>query len=192
MIKQGAFEPIVQLVAPVKLQVAVVNGAFKPNEKTAIEFEFAASKNDLNLYSSLDDENDTGVAGQLSIDHQLLKTAGDWTLDVTSDIDYVQSDFRTIQRLYRPEFNRDWNVEPLTGNQSVPNLGDQVFAVAGAKFSHAQKGTFNYQFQHLNYKDNYEGRRHVLFTKLNLRTLSVLHEFKHLRNGWIQLEFYVL
>ena len=168
-IKQGDFEPIVQLVAPVKLQVAVVNGAFKPNEKTAIEFEFAASKNDLNLYSSLDDENDTGVAGQLSIDHQLLKTAGDWTLDVTSDIDYVQSDFRTIQRLYRPEFNRDWNVEPLTGNQSVPNLGDQVFAVAGAKFSHAQKGTFNYQFQHLNYKDNYEGRRHVLFTKLNLK-----------------------
>ena len=109
------------------------------------------------------------MAGQLSIDHQLLKTAGDWTLDVTSDIDYVQSDFRTIQRLYRPEFNRDWNVEPLTGNQSVPNLGDQVFAVAGAKFSHAQKGTFNYQFQHLNYKDNYEGRRHVLFTKLNLK-----------------------
>ena len=52
-VKQGAFEPIVQLVAPVKLQVAVVNGAFKPNEKTAIEFEFAASKNDLNLYSSL-------------------------------------------------------------------------------------------------------------------------------------------
>ena len=167
-VKQGAFEPIVQLVAPVKLQVAVVNGAFKPNEKTAIEFEFAASKNDLNLYSSLGDDNNIGVAGQLSMDHQLLQTAGSWTLDVTSDIDYVQSDFRTIQRLYRPEFNRDWNVEPLTGNQSVPNLGDQVFAVAGAKFSHAQKGTFNYQFQHLNYKDNYEGSRHVFFTKLNL------------------------
>ena len=167
-IKQGDFEPIVQLVAPVKLQVAVVNGAFKPNEKTAIEFEFAASKNDLNLYSSLDDENDTGVAGQLSIEHQLLKTTAGWTLDVTSDIDYVQSDFRTIQRLYRPEFNRDWNVETLSGNQSVSNLSDQVFAVAGAKFSHPEKGAFNYQFQHLNYKDDYEGSRHVLFTKLNL------------------------
>ena len=167
-VKQGGFDPIVQLVAPVKLQVAVVNGAFKPNEKTAIEFEFAASKNDLNLYSSLDDENDTGVAGQLSIDHQLLKTAGDWTLNVTSDLDYVQRDFRTIQRLYRPEFNRDWNVETISGNQSLYNLGDQVFAVVGAQFSHAEKGTFNYQFQHLNYKGNYEGTRHVLFSKLNL------------------------
>jgi len=168
-VKQGDFEPIVQLVAPVKLQVAVVNGAFKPNEKTAVNFEFAASKNDLNLYSTLDDENDTGVAGQLSIEHQLLKTAKGWALDVTSDIDYVQSDFRTIQRLYRPEFNRDWNVETFSGNQSVSNLGDQVFATTGAQFSHPEKGAFNYQFQHLNYKDNYEGSRHVLFTKLNLK-----------------------
>ena len=54
--------------------------SFKPTEKTAVEFEFAASNNDLNLYSSLDDENDTGVAGQLSLNHQLLKTAEGWAL----------------------------------------------------------------------------------------------------------------
>ena len=167
-VRQGGFDPIVQLVAPVKLQVAVVNGAFKPNEKTSVGFEFSASKNDLNLYSSLGDENNIGVAGQLSIDHQLLKTAGGWALDVTSDIDYIQSDFRTIQRLYKPEFNRDWNVEMPSGNQIISNLGDQVFAVAGAQFLHPEKGALNYQFQHLNYKDNYEGSRHVLFTKLNL------------------------
>ncbi len=168
-VKQGEFEPIIQLIAPVKLQVAVVNGAFKPNEKTSVEFEFAVSKNDLNLYSSLDDENDTGVAGQLSIDYQLLKTAGGWALDLTSDIDYVQSDFRTIQRLYKPEFNRDWNVEVPSGNQIVSDLGDQVFATAGTQFSHPEKGVLNYQFQHLNYKGSYEGNRQVLFTKLNLQ-----------------------
>ena len=101
-VKQGDFEPIVQLVAPVKLQVAVVNGAFQPNEKTSVEFEFAASKNDLNLYSSLDDEDDTGVAGQLYIKHQFLKTAKDWVLDVNSDIDYIQIDFRNMEGLYNP------------------------------------------------------------------------------------------
>ena len=168
-VKQGAFDPIVQLVAPVKLQVAVVNGAFKPNEKTAVEFEFAASKNDLNLYSSLDDENDTGVAGQLSIDHQLLKTTAGWTLGITSDIDYVQSDFRTIQRLYRPEFNRDWNIEAPSGNQITSNLSDLVFGIAEAQISHLKNGVLKYQFQHLNFKDNYEGNRHVLFSKLNLK-----------------------
>ena len=66
-------------------------------EKTAIEFEFAASHNDLNLYSSLDDENDTGVASQLSLNHQLLKTAEGWSLDVNSNIDYIQNNFRNIE-----------------------------------------------------------------------------------------------
>ena len=72
-VKQGDYEPIVQLVAPVKLQLAVVNGSFSPNENTSLDFELAASKNDLNLYSSLEDQDNTGVATQLSIAHQLLK-----------------------------------------------------------------------------------------------------------------------
>ena len=172
-VKQGDFEPIVQLVAPVKLQVAVVNGAYKPNEKTAVEFEFAASNNDLNLYSSLDNENDTGVAGQLSIKHQFLKTVKNWILDVNSDIDYVQEDFRNIEGLYNPEFNRDWNIEAPLGNQIFSNLGDQVFAITGAQFSHPDKGELTYQFQHLNYKNSYEGSRQVFFTKLNLTRFQI-------------------
>ena len=167
-VKQGDFEPIVQLVAPVKLQVAVVNGAFKPNEKTAVEFEFATSKNDLNLYSSVDNENDTGVAGQLSIKHQFLKTAEDWTLDLTSDIDYIQSDFRNMEGLYNPEFNRDWNIEAPLGNQIITDLGDQVFTVTGAQFSHPEKGALKYELQHLNYNKNYKGNRHVFYSNLNL------------------------
>ena len=172
-VKQGDFEPIIQLVAPVKLQVAVVNGAFKPNEKTAVEFEFAASNNDLNLYSSRDDENDTGIAGKLSVKQQLLKTAKGWELDLNSDIDYIQEDFRSIERLYKPEFNRDWNIEAISRNQRISNLGDQVFAIAAAQFFHPEKGAFNYQFQHLNYKGNYEGTRHVLFSKLNLERFQI-------------------
>ena len=164
-VKQGDFEPIVQLVAPVKLQVAVVNGAFQPNEKTAVEFEFAASKNDLNLYSSLDNENDTGVASQLSIKHQVLNTAKEWALDITTDIDYIQEDFRNIEGLYNPEFNRDWNIGAVVGNQ--------VFSTAAAQFSHPEKGELKYQFQHLNYKNTYEGNRHVFLSKLNLERLQI-------------------
>ena len=43
-----------------------------------------------------------------------------------------------------------------------------VFAMAGAQFSHPEKGNLSYQFQHLNFKGNYEGSRHVFSTKLNL------------------------
>ena len=63
----GNYAPIVQLVAPTKLQIAVVNGSYKPTEKTTINFEAAGSKNDLNLFSGLNDEDNDGFAGKLKI-----------------------------------------------------------------------------------------------------------------------------
>ncbi|MDA9334611.1 hypothetical protein N9Q89_00445 [Flavobacteriaceae bacterium] len=167
-IKQGNFEPIIQLVAPVKLQIAVVNGAYHPTDKTNINFEFAASKNDLNLFSSLEDQDNMGVASQLSIAHQLLETSKQWTLNLRSDFDYIQNDFRTVERLYNAEFNRDWNLENPSGNQIISSLGDQVFITTGAKLQHPQRGELNYQFQHLNFNKDYNGNRHLIFTKLKL------------------------
>ena len=165
-IKQGNFEPIIQLVAPVKLQIAVVNGAYHPTDKTNIDFEFAASKNDLNLFSSLEDQDNMGVASQLSIAHQLLETSKQWTLNLRSDFDYIQNDFRNIEGLYNVEFNRDWNLENPSGNQIISSLGDQVFITTGAKLQHPQRGELNYQFQHLNFNKDYNGNRHLIFTKL--------------------------
>ena len=165
-IKQGNFEPIIQLVAPVKLQIAVVNGAYHPTDKTNIDFEFAASKNDLNLFSSLEDQDNMGVASQVSIAHQLLETSKQWTLNLRSDFDYIQNDFRNIEGLYNVEFNRDWNLENPSGNQIISSLGDQVFITTGAKLQHPQRGELNYQFQHLNFNKDYNGNRHLIFTKL--------------------------
>ena len=165
-LKQGNFEPIIQLVAPVKLQIAVVNGAYHPTDKTNIDFEFAASKNDLNLFSSLEDQDNMGVASQVSIAHQLLETSKQWTLNLRSDFDYIQNDFRNIEGLYNVEFNRDWNLENPSGNQIISSLGDQVFITTGAKLQHPQRGELNYQFQHLNFNKDYNGNRHLIFTKL--------------------------
>ncbi|HLT54313.1 MAG TPA: hypothetical protein VKZ97_10490, partial [Flavobacteriaceae bacterium] len=38
-VPQGNYEPIVRLIAPTKLQMAVVNGSYKPSEKTRVAFE---------------------------------------------------------------------------------------------------------------------------------------------------------
>tara|TARA_B100000768_G_scaffold66829_1_gene64254 strand:- start:192 stop:3626 length:3435 start_codon:yes stop_codon:yes gene_type:complete len=167
-VKQGYYEPIVQLIAPVKLQLAVVNSSFTPNENTSVNFEFAASKNDLNLYSSLQDQDNTGVATQLSIAHQLLKPSQIWMLNLTTDIDYIHENFRNLQGLYNPEFNRDWNIEQLNNNQLASNLGDQVFIKTAAQLVHPKIGQFNYKYQNLNYNENYEGQRHVVLAKLKL------------------------
>ncbi len=167
-VKQGDYEPIVRLAAPVKLQLTVLNGSYDPNENTSIGFEFAASNNDLNLYSSLDDQDNTGIATQLSIAHQFLKSSQKWKLNLATDIDYVQKNFRNLEGMYNPEFNRDWNLEQTTSNQLITDLGDQVFIKTSAQLLYPELGQFNYHFQRLSFNKNYDGSRHVFLAKLKL------------------------
>ena len=117
--KQGNYAPIIQLVAPEQLQVAVLNGSYNPSKKTTFDFELAASKNDLNLFSNLSDDDNDGLAGRIKWSQSLLESPQGWTLNFTTNLDYIHRDFRSIQRLYNPEFNRDWNLENPSSNQII-------------------------------------------------------------------------
>ena len=152
-IAQGNYAPIVQLIAPVKLQMAVVNGRYKPSEKTIIHFEAAGSKNDLNLFSNLDDNNNNGFAGKLKITHTLIKNDSLWTLNAFADTDYIHKQFKTIERLYNAEFSRDWNIKDPLGNQHL--------FITGLNLNHPKKGLINYQLEHLEFSENFNGNRHV-------------------------------
>lgn len=159
---QGNYAPIVQLIAPTKLQIAVVNGNYNPTEKTAIGFEVAGSKNDLNLFSSLDDANNDGFAGKLKISQNIIKKDSLWNLNVFADGDFIQKNFKTIERLYNAEFNRDWNLNDSTTTRLNTNFGNQTLLTSGLFMYHPKKGTATYQFEHLGYSENFNGNRHVL------------------------------
>ncbi|MEZ4797164.1 MAG: hypothetical protein R2785_08335 [Flavobacteriaceae bacterium] len=165
-VPQGNYEPIVQLIAPTKLQMAVVNGSYKPTEKTTINFEIAGSKNDLNLFSSLDDTNNDGFAGKLRIEQDLIRSDSLWNVKAYVDGDYIQQNFKTIEQLYNAEFSRDWNIDLTLGNQ-------QLF-IAGTTLNHHKKGRFNYQFEHLNFSESFNGNRHVFQTNLRLNQFNIL------------------
>ena len=165
---QGNFAPIVQLIAPTKLQIVVVNGSYKPTEKTIINFEFAGSKNDLNLFSSLDDANNDGFAGHLKIEQNIIKNDSLWNLNVIIDGNFIQNDFRTIERLYRPEFNRDWNLENP--------LGDQQLLISRLQLFHPKKGIVSYQFEHLNYSESFNGNRHIATVNIRLNRFNILSQ----------------
>jgi len=164
-IPQGNYEPIVQLIAPTKLQIAVVNGNYKPTEKTTIDFEISGSKKDLNLFSSLDDNNNDGFAGKLKVEQNIIKNDSLWNLNAFVDGNFIQNDFRTIERLYHAEFNRDWNIENP--------LGDQQLLTSGLQLFHPKKGIVSYQFEHLNYSNNFNGNRHLITANLNLNRFNI-------------------
>lgn len=164
-IPQGSYAPVVQLVAPTKLQMLVVNGTYEPTEKTRMDFELAGSNNDLNLFSDLDNDDNTGAAAQFKLSQAIVKTDSLWNLNAFVNTDYIQTDFRTVERLYNAEFNRDWNLD-------IP-MGDQLLVVSGLNLNHQNKGVANYQFEYLNYSENFNGSRHVITANLLLNNLSV-------------------
>lgn len=164
-IPQGSYAPIVQLIAPTQLQVAVVNGTYTPTEHTNIYFEAAGSKNDLNLFSSLDDGNNDGFAGKLRVKHDVVKTDSLWNVSAIVDADMIQKNFKTIQRLYYAEFNRDWNLENPLGNQSLLSAGLEAF--------HPKKGFASYKFEYLNFSENFNGNRHNATANLLLNRWNI-------------------
>lgn len=156
-IPQGNYEPIVKLIAPTKIQIATIVSKYSPSEKTEIETEIAISNNDKNLFSGLDDANNQGIASKLHLKQQLFSKG----INVQSfaNINYIQENFKPIERLYNIEFNRDWNI--------TNPLGNQVLIVGGFQFNSVQKDSIKwqtfgkYQFEKLDYSTNFSGNKHV-------------------------------
>ncbi|WP_125717772.1 hypothetical protein [Flavobacterium ustbae] len=167
---QGNYEPIVQLVAPIKLQVATFLGKYNPNEKTLVDFELAVSNNDQNLFSGIDDSNNEGIAFKTNLKKRLFSRA--WSLDAFANYQYVQQDFKSVERLYNIEFNRDWNLTGiLLGNQSllVTGLNFDLFS----KNKTSNIGLLTYQFEKLDFSESYSGARHTTNALFKLKRWTI-------------------
>lgn len=162
---QGKYEPVIRLNAPEKLQVGGINGSYRPSEKTRMDFEIAASNYDLNLFSSIDNNNNNGFAGRFALNQHLLTTADTLKVAAFGALDFVHKDFHTIERLYNVEFNRDWNLIDPHGNQS--------FFVSGVEVTKPGVGGGRYEFQNLNYSENFNGSRHLITSDVNFNRLKI-------------------
>ncbi|NRD21924.1 hypothetical protein HNV10_01640 [Winogradskyella litoriviva] len=181
-VPQGNYDPITQLVAPERLQIAVLNGQFKPSEKTDVFFEFAGSKKDDNLFSNLDDGNNDGYAGKLTLKQKLIHSDSLWNLSASVDADFIQKNFNSIQRLYRAEFNRDWNLDTSESTGELIDYGNQLLFSSGLRLSHSKKGIVSYNFEHLNFSENFNGNRHSVTTNLRLGDFTIYSNSSFLNN----------
>lgn len=173
-IPQGNYEPIIKLTAPTKIQIATLLGKFNPSEKTSVDFELGISNNDLNLFSPIDDGNNQGYAGKLNAKQRLY--TGKWELDAFANYQFIQKDFRTIERLFNIEFNRDWNLSNILTTE-----GNQSYLVTGTTFRLPKKGQINYQLEKLDFSGAFNGIRHVVDGRLTFNKLLVQN-----RGSWLQ------
>lgn len=149
---QGNYEPIIKLIAPTKIQIATVQGKFNPSEKTLIDFEVGISNNDKNLFSSNNDNDNQGLAGKLNFKQRLFSQK--WNVDVFGNYQLIQKNFKTIERLFTIEFDRDWNL--------VTPLGNQSFITAGLQFDLPGKSSWKYQFEKLDFSESFSGNRQIV------------------------------
>ncbi len=166
-ISQGNYEPIIQLVPPTKTQVATFVGKFKPTEKTALDFELGMSNNDKNLFSSIDDGNNQGLAGKINAKQRLF--SGKWNVDAFANYQFVQKNFSSVERLYNIEFDRDWNL-------GIQAIGNQSYLVSGLHLALQKKGILTYQFEKLDFSNSFSGNRHLLNGAFKLKNWSIQNQ----------------
>lgn len=171
-IPQGNYEPVTRLIAPTKIQIATVVGKFNPNEKTVVDFEIGVSNNDQNLFSSIDDDNNKGIAGKLNFKQRLLSKK--WQIDAFGNYQFVQENFQTIERLFNIEFNRDWNLTSFEGNQSL--------LISGLDFILPEKGKLTYQFEKLDFSKSFSGNRHLINGFFRVKDWNILQNSSMLKS----------
>lgn len=173
-IPQGSYEPVIRLTPPSKIQIATLMGKYNPDERTFIDFEAGMSNNDLNLFSNTDDGDNQGYAAKLNAKQRVY--TGKWEQDAFASLQFIQKDFRTIERLFNIEFERDWNLNGITLNG-----GDQSYFTGGTTFRLPQKGQATYQAEILDLSRTFTGTRHVLDGRFTLSKLMVQN-----RGSWLE------
>lgn len=163
-IPQGNYAPIIQLVAPIKTQVATFLGKYNPSEKTTVDFEIGVSDNDKNLFSSKDDADNDGIAAKINARQRLFTMK--WNTDVFANYQFIAKDFSSVERLYSIEFSRDWNL-------GTAAIGNQSYLISGLQMTLPEKGNLIYQFEKLDFSENFTGNRNLLNASFNLKDWKI-------------------
>ena len=130
-IRQGNFEPAIFLVTPKKLQVFTAGAIYQLDEKTSLSTDFAISHYDVNTFSGKDKLNNNGLAAKT-----VFTKATDWgnrkgkklEMSGSAGFEWVDKNFRPLERLRTVEFYRDWGLDllPVQATEYLPSLSLQI------------------------------------------------------------------
>ncbi|MFY0592694.1 hypothetical protein [Roseivirga sp.] len=145
-VPQGNFEPISLINAPNQKSMITLGAGVKLNQFDQLEGEVAFSKNDINLFSELDADDDDGSAIKLihrSTDRP-LSFATDYKFNSEIAFEHDNESFSFIDRLRFIEFDRDWSFNPLEVNQPA---AENILNV-NLDLSKDNANRFNYRMVH--------------------------------------------
>tara|TARA_R110001583_G_scaffold27778_1_gene98975 strand:+ start:3367 stop:6759 length:3393 start_codon:yes stop_codon:yes gene_type:complete len=159
----GNYNPIIKLIAPNKLQIIAFKTTYNPSEKTTITAETAFSNNDVNLFSEIDDAENNGFATKIDWNQIIFQKK--WQLKSNFNYDFIDKNFKSIERVQDVEFNRDWNIETIAGSQKL--------ITTALQFSNQKSNRINYEYENLEFIDYFKGNRHRIFGDFTHKNITI-------------------
>jgi len=111
-LSQGDFAPVRRWVLPQLLQVVNLQSSLQLTEELSLYHETALSEQDQNRLSSLDDADNQGVATLTGLKGEALPVGDSLLLSFDLNQRFVQQRYTNLDRVYRAEYNRIWNLDP--------------------------------------------------------------------------------
>ncbi len=185
-VKQGRYEPVQFLISPKKQQLVSATAFYKLNEKSSIKTEIAVSSNDVNTFSKIEKGNDNGVAAKIS---WLQNTNLNKKLQLNTDIGFEtnNTNFRTIERLRTPEFNRDWNLPIINKESSFEKLSNVTATLNDQKGNKVTLQLNNYLRN-----NSYKGFRQTVSSLSNIKGFTIATNFSYTNtNDLLQKGIYI-
>ena len=152
----GNFEPVVRLIAPEARQLFAAGAALQLTKNSALQAEVALSNRDQNRFSPLDDGDNTGWGGLLSLQQALFPAgrAKGWDLQAGARYEFAGRRFSALNP-YRPaEFARDWNIA------AADSAAAEHWVRSSLSIEKKGWGSARYEFGSFLRENRYDGARH--------------------------------
>jgi hypothetical protein len=184
--KQGEYEPVVFLVTPKKQQLLTTGLNYRINNRFQLYSELAMSNYDVNLYSSLNKENNTGLAGKFNLSYEsktFKLNKNDHSLKSNIGAEFVQSLFKPLERLRDAEFLRDWGL-PF----DAPTVTEKIFN-SGITIKGNKTNVISFDWMQYQRADGYNGmknslQQNIVFKQWTTKSnFSLLHYQTSVTNG---------
>ena len=119
-VSQGRYGPVSKIPAPNRKDMITLGGDVEVGKYEKIFTEIAFSKNDINLFSNIDAEDDDGFAvkGGFESRNRPIKFLKQYHFSANADYEFDNEFFNPIDRFRYIEFDRDWNYDPVESDDS--------------------------------------------------------------------------
>jgi hypothetical protein len=155
----GSYEPVGLLIAPKAQQLFTLASDVQISKYNRAGVEVALSNNNVNLFSTKNKSDDKGYASKLyyqNIAPLTSDTLAGWRVTSTLNYEYVQRDFKPVERYRNVEFERDWNL----GTSTIYN--DENIGSAGVALSKLAVGNISYLVRSYTKGSAYNGLQHAV------------------------------